>query len=512
MMSDFENPAVDALFTDLYQITMMAAYFKSGLHRRPVAFEYVYRTPPFGGRYAVFAGLPSVIAYLERLRFTDDHLAYLDSLRLFDADFLEHLRGFRFTGNMESMREGEVLLPHIHGLRVTAPVEEAQLLETALLTLLNFPTLIATKASHIKFNAEGKTVLEFGMRRAQGPDGALTASRAAYIGGSDATSSVAAGRHFGIPVRGTHAHSYVMFYPDELSAFAAYAGVFPAGALFLVDTYGIYSGIENAIRVAHEMEARGEQALGVRVDSGDLVYWSIVAHVMFETARLPHMGVVLSNELDERRIALLHNEIRRSCRSETYLGEVSHQVGYSVAKLDPEAVIGRLTFGVGTHLVTGGDQSSLGGVYKLTAVKNEQGNWEPRIKLSAQPEKSTLPGFKKVLRLSRRGLIVADVIAMPDEDFAAGQPVVGINPSNAIQRTIYQDFDAVESLHIPIFQDGKRVYTPPALAEVKDYARRRLTQIRIESRRLENPHSLKVSVTEAYWEYKESVSRAARAQ
>ncbi len=503
------NPIADALFTDLYQLTMMASYFKNGLHRRQVAFEYTYREPPFDGRYALFAGLPAAIHYLENLQFNDEHLAYLDSLRLFDPEFLEHLRGFRFSGSVEALREGEVFLPYVHGLRVTAAIEEAQLIETALLGLLNFPTLIATKASRVKFNAEGKSVLEFGMRRAQGVDGSLTASRAAFIGGADATSSVAAGWRCGIPVRGTHAHSYVMFYPDELAAFQSYAGNFPRAALFLVDTYNIREGLQNAIQVAQDMEKRGETALGVRIDSGDLVYWSIVAHVMLDAAGLKRQTITLSNELEEHSLALIHNEIRRSCRSETYLREVSHEVGFPVGMLDPEQVINRLVFGVGTHLVTGGDQSSLGGVYKLTAVQ-ENGQWQPRIKLSAQPEKTTLPGFKKVWRLSRRGLIVTDLIALPDEEIEPGKVITGINPANPNQQTVYQDFDQVEPLHISIFEEGKRVYDPPALIDVKNYAQERLNTIRLESRRLEQPHSLKVSVTERFWDYRQTVIRALR--
>ena len=506
--SEFYNPLADALFTDLYQLTMLAAYYKSGVHRRPVAFEYGYREPPFGGRYALFSGLHAVIDYLERLHFSAEQIDYLQSLNLFDADFLDHLKTLRFTGSIEAVREGEVLLPSIHGMRVTAAVEEAQLVETALLTLMNFPTLIATKASHVKFNAENKPVLEFGMRRAQGVDGALTAARAAFIGGADATSNVAAGYHYGIPVRGTHAHSFVMFYPDELAAFNAYAHVFPKSALFLVDTYDVYNGLQNAIQVASEMQTYGEHAAGVRLDSGDLVYWSIVAHVMLEAADMLNMGIVLSNDLDENRIALIHNEIRRSCRAESYLSEVSHQVGYPVASVDPEAVIQRLTFGVGTQLVTGGDQCSLGGVYKLIAVENAPGDWQPRIKLSAQPEKMTNPGFKQVVRLMRRGLIVADLIALPDEVIRPGMPILGINPANSMQSLVYADFDTVLPLHIPIMADGKRIYDLPTLKQVKAYAAERLGTIRIESRRLESPHSLKVSMTERYWQFKQEVMRA----
>ncbi len=494
----------NALLTDFYQLTMLSAYFKTGQHRREVAFEYFYRTAPFGGLYAVFVGLHSVIEYLQNLRFTHDQIAYLRTLNTFDDAFLEHLRGFRFTGSLESMREGEVLLPNVYGIRVRAALEEAQLIETTLLTLINFPTLIATKAAHVKFNAEEKNVLEFGLRRAQGPDGALTASRAAYIGGTDATSNVAAGFTYGIPVAGTHAHSYVMFFPDELSAFESYAHVFPQAALFLVDTYNIYNGLKNALRVAEEMERTGLKARGVRIDSGDLVYWSIVAHVMFEAAHQPDLRIVLSNDLNERKIALIHNEIRRSVRDEGYLREVSLQVGFPVQKISAEAVIDRLVFGVGTDLITGGNQASLGGVYKLVAVSGE-GGWEPRVKVSAQPEKITNPGFKQVVRLLRNNFIVADIIALPDEEIVPGKPFVGINPANPSQQTTYRDFDTVERLHVPIFEQGQLVYTPPSLREVREYARQRTRTIRLESRRLENPHTLKVSLTEAYWAYKQAV-------
>src|SRR5215831_1835800 len=404
------NTYTDALLTDMYQLTMLAAYFNIGQHRRQVVFEYFYRHAPFGGLYTVFVGLHALIDYLQNLRFTEEQIAYLRTLNVFPEDFLTHLRDFRFTGSLESMREGEILLPGIHGVRVTAALEEAQLIETTLLTLLNFPTLIATKASHVKFNAEDKPVLEFGLRRAQGVDGAMTASRAAYIGGADSTSNVAAGFHLGIPVSGTHAHSYVMLFPDEKSAFEHYAEMFPKASLFLVDTYSVYGGLQHAIQVAQEMEKMGQKARGVRIDSGDLVYWSIVAHVMFKAANMPDMKVVLSNDLNEHRIAAIHNEIRRNVRDEGYLREISLQVGFEVTKLAGEDVIDSLMFGVGTELVTGGDQSALGGVYKLVAVADETvGNWRARVKLSAQPEKMTNPGLKKVVRLMRNGFINADI-------------------------------------------------------------------------------------------------------
>jgi nicotinate phosphoribosyltransferase len=499
------NPFVNALLTDFYQLTMLSAYYQSGQHRRQVAFEYFYRSAPFGGLYTIFVGLHDVIYYLQTFAFGEEHIAYLRSLNTFSEDFLAHLRDLRFTGSLEAVREGEVLLPGVYGLRVTAALEEAQIIESALLALVNFPTLIATKAAHIKFNAEEKNVLEFGLRRAQGADGALTASRAAYIGGADATSNVLAGFQHGIPVAGTHAHSYVMFFPDELSAFERYAQVFPKAALFLVDTYDVYHGLQNAIRVAHEMQANGNQARGVRIDSGDLVYWAIVAHVLFERANLPEMRIVLSNDLNERNIALIHNEIRRSVRDEGYLREISLQVGAEVGKISAEAVIDRLVFGVGTDLITGGSQSSLGGVYKLVAVQEVDGIWQPRVKLSAQPEKMTNPGMKQVVRLLRNGFVVADIIALPDEIITPDQPFIGINPANPSQQTTYRDFDEVQRLHVPIFEQGKLVYAPPSLPEVKAYAKQRARTIRLESRRLENPHTLKVSLTEPYFAYKQAV-------
>jgi nicotinate phosphoribosyltransferase len=502
------TPHLNALLTDLYQLTMLSAYFKTGQHRRPVAFDYFYRRAPFGGLYAVYAGLAAAIEYIRALHFAPEHIAYLASLNIFDDAFLEHLAGLRFTGDISSMREGEILLPNVHGMRVMAPLEEAQLVESALLNLLNFPTLIATKAAHVKFNAEGKGVMEFGLRRAQGPDGALTASRAAYIGGVDSTSNVAAGFSLGIPVVGTHAHSYVMFFPDEMEAFERYAEIFPKAALFLVDTYDIYNGLRHAIQVAEEMEARGQQARGVRIDSGDLVYWSIVAHVLFEAANLPQMRIVLSNDLDERKIALIHNEIRRSVRDEGYLLELSHQVGADVTKINAEAVIERLVFGVGTELMTGGAQSSLGGVYKLVAVADNDTpplSWKPRVKLSAQPEKMTNPGLKKVVRLFRNNFIVADLICLPDESISAGDKIIGINPTNPSQQTLYDTFDRVEDLHIPIVRKGEIVYQSPSLDEIRAYAKQRARTLRLESRRLENPHTVKVSMTEAYWRYKQEV-------
>lgn len=504
------NPYADAILTDYYQLTMLAAYFKTGQHRRQVVFEYFYRSAPFNGLFAVSVGLHAVIDYLQALRFTEEQITYLSSLNNFDPAFLDHLRKFRFTGDIDAIREGEILLPGVYGLRVTAALEEAQFVETAILTLLNFPTLIATKAAHVKFHAEDKPVLEFGLRRAQGPDGAMTASRASFIGGTDSTSNVAAGFRYGIPVSGTHAHSYVMFFPDESAAFRQYADIFPKASIFLVDTYDIQRGLVHAIQVATDMQRMGQQARGVRIDSGDLVYWSIVAHLMLEQAGFPDLKIVLSNELNERRISLIHNEIRRNVRDEGYRREIAAHVGFPVEQVNAEEVIDRLMFGVGTDLITGGDQASLGGVYKLVAVEDSSGDWSPKIKISAQPQKMTNPGFKRVVRLLRNGFIEADLICMPDEVIVPGISVEGINPNFPSQRKIYRDFDTVHELHIPIFRGGELIYDVPSLLEVRNYAQGSLKTIRLESRRLDNPHTLKVSLTQAYWDYKMHVLEQAR--
>ncbi|MFM2246339.1 MAG: hypothetical protein RL071_2413 [Pseudomonadota bacterium] len=377
------------LLTDLYQITMAAGYHAAGLADREAVFHLHFRTAPFGGGWAVAAGAETALELLEAWRFDDEDLAYLDDLvgadgdRLLARPFLDWLGAQRMRCDVDVVPEGSVVFPHGPLLRVRGPLAQAQLLETPLLTILNFQTLIATKAARIRLAAGDDTVLEFGLRRAQGIDGGLSASRAAYIGGADATSNVLAGRLFGVPVRGTHAHAWVMVFGDEPAAFRAYAEALPNNCVFLVDTYDTLDGVRNAIEVGRWLQARGQRLLGVRLDSGDLLGLAQGARALLDAAGFTDAAVIASNDLDEHEITRLR------------------------AAGAPIAV-----WGVGTRLATGHDQPALGGVYKLGALRAADGSWEDRVKLSEQPAKVSTPGL---LRLRRRldpetGLIDGDLI------------------------------------------------------------------------------------------------------
>ncbi|HSK03378.1 MAG TPA: nicotinate phosphoribosyltransferase, partial [Kofleriaceae bacterium] len=353
-----------ALLTDLYQLTMACGYWKAGASEREAVFHLTFRRPPFGGGYAIAAGIAPALAYLRRLRFTSEDVAYLATLRdaedapLLPAGFLDYLRELRFTCTVDAVREGSLVFPHEPLVRVRGPIVQAQLVETALLTLVNFQTLIATKAARICQAARGAPVLEFGLRRAQGIDGALGASRAAYIGGVAATSNVLAGKLLGIPVRGTHAHSWVMFHGDDRTAFRAYARALPGNCTFLVDTFDTLAGVRDAIEIGRELRAAGHELLGIRLDSGDLAHLSIEARRMLDEAGFPDAKIAASNDLDEQLIGSLHEQ---------------------GARID--------VFGVGTKLVTAFDQPALGGVYKLGASRDEAGAWRESLKLSEQPIK-----------------------------------------------------------------------------------------------------------------------------
>lgn len=377
------------LLTDLYQITMAAGYHARGIADQEAVFHLHFRTAPFGGGWAVAAGAETALELLEAWRFDPEDLTYLEGLlgadgqRLFSAAFLDWLGAQRMRCDVDIVPEGAVVFPHGPLLRVRGPLAQAQLLETPLLTILNFQTLIATKAARMKCAAGEDTVLEFGLRRAQGLDGGLSASRAAYIGGADATSNVLAGRLFGVPVRGTHAHAWVMVFGDEPAAFSAYAEALPNNCVFLVDTYDTLEGVAHAIAVGRWLRSRGQRLLGVRLDSGDLHALSVAARRLLDAAGFTDAAIIASNDLDEHEIARLK------------------------AKGAPIAV-----WGVGTRLATGHDQSALGGVYKLGALRGADGVWQDRVKLSEQPAKVSTPGL---LRLRRRhdpetGLIAGDLI------------------------------------------------------------------------------------------------------
>ncbi|PPK88260.1 nicotinate phosphoribosyltransferase [Neolewinella xylanilytica] len=366
------------LLTDLYELTMAAGYYDQGIHERRAIFHLFYRTAPFDGRIALAAGLPLAIDLIENYRFDADDIQYLGRLKssdgsaLFKEPFLNYLQRMRWTGDLDAIPEGEIVLPNEPLLRIEGPLIMVQLLETALLTVMNFSTLVATKAARIKAAAGNDTVLEFGLRRAQGLDGGLTASRSAYLGGCDATSNVWAGRYYNIPVRGTHAHSWVMVFPDELTAFDAYAEALPANCIFLVDTYDTLEGTRNAIRVGNKLRERGHEMNGIRLDSGDLGQLSIEARKLLDEAGFPDARIVASDSLDE----------------------------YAIRELKAEGAKISI-WGIGTRLVTGHDQAALGGVYKLSAIQDTTGNWQSKIKRSETAEKSSNPGKLAIRRYYR---------------------------------------------------------------------------------------------------------------
>lgn len=470
--------------TDLYQLTMMYGYLRAGRAEKTAVFDVFYRENPCGGGYAIAAGLEQVIDYVANLHFSDDDIAYLRSLRLFDEEFLERLRRFRFRGDIWAIPEGTVVFPYEPLVRVKAPLFEAQLLETALLSIINHQTLIATKASRVVHAAEGQAVLEFGLRRAQGPDSGLYGARAAIIGGCRATSNVLAGQRFGVPVSGTHAHSWVMSFPSELDAFRAYASAYPDKCVLLVDTYDtLRSGVPNAIIVAEELRARGYNLLGIRLDSGDLAYLSKEARKMLDAAGFPDVKIYASGDLDE----LLIRDLKMQG-----------------AKID--------MWGVGTRLITSADCPSLGGVYKLAAEEDGSGLL-PKIKISENPAKINNPGLKKVWRLiSRRsGMALADLIALDHENIDTTQPLTIFDPVNTWKRKTLTEFEAEELLK-PVFLGGELVYQKPAsLLDIQKHAEESLSVFWPEYKRLTNPHAYIVDLSQELWNLKHELIEEVRA-
>lgn len=427
-----------ALLTDLYQLTMAYGYWRRGLATdgTRAAFHLFFRTAPFGGHVAVAAGLEPAAEYLAGLQFTPDDLAYLegltgnDDLRLFEPAFLDWLEALRFDGQLDAVPEGEVVFPHTPLLRFVGNLALGQIVETALLNLLNFQTLVATKASRVVAAADGSPVLEFGLRRAQGIDGALAASRAAWIGGVAATSNVLAGKRFGIPVRGTHAHAWVMVHGDELEAFQAYAEVMPNNCTLLVDTYDTLEGVRRAITVGQGLRERGHRLAGVRLDSGDLHALSVEARRLLDAAGFHDTAIVASNDLDEAGVSALRSG------------------GAAVS-----------VFGVGTRLVTAYDQPALGGVYKLAAIARPGQPFEPRLKLSENVAKVSNPGIQGVRRERVDGRPVRDVIAN------AEAPLAG-------------------DLLVPVFRGGERVRPPEPLAVARARAAESLALFGVDAEHL----------------------------
>ncbi|KLU59899.1 nicotinate phosphoribosyltransferase pncB2 [Peptococcaceae bacterium CEB3] len=465
------------MLTDLYQLTMMQGYRANGCWEKEAVFDLFFRTLPPGSGYALAAGLEQVVRYIENLRFEEDDLKYLSSLNLFQKDFLVELRQFRFSGDLDAVPEGSVVFPYEPLVRVKARIFEAQLLETALLNLINFETLIATKASRVVAAAEGGAVMEFGLRRAQGPDAGTLGARAAFIGGVKSTSNLLAGERYGIPVSGTQAHSWIQCFSSELEAFRAYAKTFPDQCLLLVDTYNVLkSGVPNAIKVGLELEKEGHRFLGIRIDSGDLAYLSREARKMLDEAGLKQAIIVGSNDLDEETIWAIRGQ---------------------GAAID--------SWGVGTHLITSKDAPSLGGVYKL-AAEGEKGIFTPRLKVSENTTKITNPGIKKVVRFyNREGKALADLIALAEEEF--NTPALTIfDPVQTWKRKTLENFWTRELL-VPVFREGQRVYSLPGLTEIQKYAARELDTLWGEVKRLANPHRYIVDLSAGLYDLKQRLLR-----
>ena len=467
------------LLTDLYELTMMQGYFKNPTDQ-VVGFDAFYRKNPCDGGYAIAAGLDQIIEYVRHLHFAPDDIDYLRSLDIFDADFLEYLRGFHFTGDIYAVPEGTVVFPREPLLKVIAPVMEAQLVETTILNLLNHQSLIATKASRVVYAAKGDGIMEFGLRRAQGPDAGLYGARAAMIGGCIGTSNVLTGQMFQVPVKGTHAHSWIMSFPDEYTAFKTYAELYPNACILLVDTYDVLnSGVPNAIRVFQEMKAAGHEmkGYGIRIDSGDLAYLSKQAYKMLDEAGFGDAIISASSDLDE------------------YLIESLKSQG---AKIN--------SWGVGTNLITCQDNPAFGGVYKLAAIKNaEDEDFVPKIKLSENVEKVTNPGNKTIYRIydKKTGKIRADLICLANETFDPKEDMIIFDPMATWKKTkIAGGSYTLRELLVPVFQKGECVYTSPSVMEIRDICQKELNTLWDETRRFANPQEVYVDLSDKLFKIK----------
>ena len=460
-----------ALLTDLYQLTMAAGYHQAGVWEREAVFHLFFRKAPFAGGYTIAAGLAYALDYLEHLAFDESDLEYLagltgaDGAPLFPASFLDRLRGFRFDCDVDAVPEGTAVFPQEPLLRVRGPIASAQLVETALLNIINFQSLVATKAARVCLAARGEPVIEFGLRRAQGIDGGLAASRAAYVGGCESTSNVLAGKLFGIPVKGTHAHSWVMLFGDELEAFRAYAAALPNNCVFLVDTYDTIEGVRHAVEVGKWLRERGQRLLGVRLDSGDLAYLSQEARRILDEGGFSEAKILASNDLDEHVIE-------------------------SLKKQDAKITV----WGVGTRIATAYDQPALGGVYKLAATREPGGAWDYRIKVSEQSAKVTTPGILGVRRYrGPDGFFAGDAIY--DELLGpGGGDVTIVDPADPIRRKALPAGWPSEELLVPVMRGGRRVYDDPPLAETRARTRRELEGFHAAIKRHLNPHSYPVGL------------------
>lgn len=466
------------LLTDFYQLTMMQGYFERGANET-VVFDMFFRKNPCDNGYSVCAGLEQVIDYIKNLRFSYDDVVYLRNLGIFSEEFLNYLSGFHFTGNIYAIPEGTVVFPKEPLIKVVAPIMEAQLIETAILNIVNHQSLIATKTSRVVYAAGGDGVMEFGLRRAQGPDAGLYGARAAMIGGCVGTSDVLAGKMFNVPVLGTHAHSWIMSFDDEYTAFKTYANLYPDNCTLLVDTYDtLKSGVPNAIRVFTEMREAGIEfkKYGIRLDSGDLAYLSKEARKMLDAAGFETAVIAASNDLDEY---LLHD--------------------LKVQKAEIHS------WGVGTNLITSKDCPSFGGVYKLAAIQDENGNFVPKIKLSENTEKITNPGNKTIFRIydKETGKMKADLISFADETFDVSQDLTIYDPNATWKKTkLIGGTYEMRELLVPIFIKGECVYESPTVMEIADYCKKEKDTLWDESKRLFYPQKVYVDLSDDLYRVK----------
>lgn len=467
------------LLTDLYELTMMQGYFRNMDRNETVIFDAFYRSNPNGGGYAISAGLEQLINYIKELHFDPQDIEYLASLNLFDQDFLDYLANFRFSGSIYAIPEGTVIFPREPVVKVIAPIMEAQLVETAILNIINHQSLIATKASRVCWAARGDGIMEFGLRRAQGPDAGTYGARAAVIGGCIGTSNVLCGQLFDVPVKGTHAHSWIMSFPDEYTAFKTYADMYPTACILLVDTYDtLKSGVPNAIRVFKEMRDAGVDLkfYGIRLDSGDLAYLSKKARKMLDEAGFPDAVISASNDLDEYLIDSL--------------------------KVQGAAIT---SWGVGTNLITSKDWPAFGGVYKLAAVMGQDGEFIPRIKLSENTEKVTNPGNKTIYRIYEKdsGKIKADLIALVGETFEESEPLLLFDPAEPWKKTrLPAGSYTLRQLPIPVFLNGKCCYESPRVMDIRSYCQQELATLWDETKRFVNPHQVYVDLSQKLYDIK----------
>ena len=469
------------LLTDLYELTMMQGYYEKGQNEN-VIFDVFFRQNPCNNGYSVCAGLDQVIDYIKNLHFTYDDVDYLRGLGIFKEDFLHYLSGFHFSGDIYAIPEGTVVFPKEPLLKVVAPIMEAQLVETAILNIINHQSLIATKTSRIVFAANGDGIMEFGLRRAQGPDAGLYGARAAMIGGCVGTSNVLAGQMFDVPVMGTHAPSWIMSFPDEYTAFKTYAEMYPDNCTLLVDTYDtLKSGVPNAIRVFQEFKDAGKPLIkyGIRLDSGDLAYLSKEARKMLDEAGFPEATICASNDLDE---FLLHD-----------------------LKMQGAAID---SWGVGTNLITSKDCPSFGGVYKLAAIQNEKVEFVPKIKISENTEKITNPGNKTIYRIYEKasGKIKADLICFADEVIDPKQDLLLFDPMDTWKKTkLAGGTYTVREILLPIFKNGECLYKSPTLKEIAAYCREEKDTLWDETKRLFYPHRVYVDLSQKLYAVKQSL-------